>query len=68
MDYLKKVEKMSQKLSIELETGLLKQKKKEYIKLSDRLNIVMDNYDPSNKLKTLDKIACMTKLNVKCQN
>ena len=44
MEHLKKVEKSSQKLSIELETGLLKRKKAKHVKISDRLNSIMDYF------------------------
>ena len=67
VEHLKKVERLSQKLSIELETGLLKRKKAKYVKISDRLNSIMDDFDPAERLKTLDRIAHITKLNVRVE-
>ena len=67
VEHLKKVEKLSQKLSIELETGLLKRKKAKYVQISDRLNNIMDDFDPADRLKTLNKIACITKLDVRVE-
>ena len=46
--------------SIELETGLLKREKAKYVKISDRLNGIMDYFDPADRLKTLNKIAQIT--------
>ena len=36
--------------------------------VSDRLNSIMDYFDPADRLKTVNKIAQITKLNVRVEH
>ena len=59
---MKKAEALAQLKISGQDQGLQKKKKKVYINLSKRLNSIMDDYDPSNKKKTLEAIADIVKL------